>query len=133
MKKIYFFAIVLLAAFAFACGGSSVDSAMSQVEKALDRVEKNKVSMTQADWQALEAELEAPLQTLATALENKQVGTLKRLELMALTARVAAVFMEAGMNTVINEMDAAEVLPEDLERAAEQLEQATPADTGQSE
>lgn len=125
MKKIYIIVIALLAIVAVSCGGSAIDSAMSRVEKALERVEKNKADMTAADWQALQTELDEPLKVLASALKNDEVGMLKRAELMILTGRVAAVFMEAGMNTTLKEMENAGVSMDDLERAAGQLKKAT--------
>ena len=79
---------------------SSVDTALSQIEKAMDKVEKNKTSMTEADWEALSEELEQPAKVLNDALENDQVGALKKLKISAVMLRYVAVISEAALNTV---------------------------------
>ncbi len=127
MKNIYFIVIALWAVISISCGGSAVDSAMSQVEKALERVEKNKATMTPADWKALETELDEPLKALAAALENNEVGALKRLDLIMLTGRVTAVLMEAGMNTAVKEMENAGILMDDLQQDTEQIKEVSDA------
>ena len=91
-------AIVFLAA---SCGkGSSVDAALSQIEKAMDKIEKNKGTMTEADWQAMSEELEAPFKILNDALENNQIGAMKKLKITAVLMRYAAVASGAAVNTM---------------------------------
>ena len=95
-------AITLTAA---SCGkGSSVDAALSQIEKAMSRVEKNKTSMTEADWQALSNELEEPANVLNAALESDKVGVVKKLKISAAMLRYAAVLSEAVMHTVADSL-----------------------------
>ena len=95
-------AIVFVAA---SCGkGSSVDGAIAQIEKAMDKVEKNKTSMTEADWKALGEELEQPLQVLNDALESNQVGMMKKLKITAAVMRYAAVAGEAALHTVADSL-----------------------------
>ena len=93
--------VVATAFVAVSCNkGASVDAALSQIEKAMEKVEKNKTSMTEADWKALEAELEQPAKVLNDALENNQVSVLKRVKISAVMMRYVAVISEAAMHTV---------------------------------
>ena len=95
-------AIVFLAA---SCGkGSSVDSALAQIEKVMDKVEKNKTSMTEADWQAMGEELEQPLKVLNEALESNQIGALKKLKITAVVMRYAAMASEAAFHTMADSL-----------------------------
>ena len=97
--------VVTIAFVAVSCGkGSSVDSALSQIEKAMDKVEKNKTSMTTADWEALNAELEQPAKVLSDALDDNQVGTLKKLKITAVMLRYATVTGEAALHTVTDSL-----------------------------
>ena len=106
--KTKFQIIIVAIAIVFAavsCGkGSSVNTALSQIEKAMDKVEKNKTSMTEADWKALSAELEQPAQVLNDALENDQVGGLKKIKIAAVMLRYAAVAGEAAMYTLTDSL-----------------------------
>ena len=99
-----FFKIVIMALaitfVATSCGkGSSVDGALSQIEKAVDKVEKNKTSMTEADWKALEKELEQPAKVLNEALESDQVSALKKIKISVTMLRYATVIGEAALHT----------------------------------
>jgi len=90
---------------AVSCGsGSSVDAALAQIEKTMDKVEKNKTSMTEADWKALGQELEQPLHTLNEALENDKVSALKKLKISATMLRYVAVAGEAALRTVADSL-----------------------------
>ena len=90
---------------AVSCGkGTSVDGALSQIEKAMDKVEKNKTSMTEADWQALGEELEQPLQILNDALESNKVGMVQKIKITAAVMRYAAVAGEAALHTVTDSL-----------------------------
>jgi len=98
-----FIASMAILFMAVSCGGgkgSSVDSALAQIEKAMDKVDKNKTSMTEADWQALSAELEGPAQVLSDALDNDQVSLMKKLKITAVMVRYGVVAAEAAMYTI---------------------------------
>ena len=112
---------------AVSCGkGSSVDAALSQVEKAMNKVEKNKTSMTEADWKNLEAELEGPAKVLSDALESDKVGVMQKLKISAALLRYTAVVSEAVMHTVA---DSLSVVSGQLQEAFEndELKQALQA------
>ena len=102
MKTLKLLSVLLLALVMAACGGSSssLDKAVSQVEKALEKVEKNKGKMTEADWKNLEKEVEEPLQTIAKAFENNKLSIANRVKVTMLTAKWAAVVMEAGFSEI---------------------------------
>jgi len=102
MKTLKLLSVLLLALVMAACGGSSssLDKAVSQVEKALEKVEKNKGNMTEADWKNLEKEVEEPLQTIAKAFENNKLSIANRVKVTMLTAKWAAVVMEAGFSEI---------------------------------
>ena len=91
---------------AVSCGGrgSSIDAALSQIEKTMNKVEKNKTSMTEAEWQALNDELEQPAKILSDALESNQVGALKKIKISAVLLRYAAVVGEAAFHTVADSL-----------------------------
>ena len=91
---------IAIALTAVSCGkGSSVDAALSQIEKTMSKVEKNKTSMTETDWQALNDELEGPAQVLSVALESNDVSVAKKLKITAAMMRYATVISEAAMHT----------------------------------
>jgi len=122
--KTNFYIITMVIAIAFAavsCGsGSSVDAALAKIEKAVDKVEKNKTSMTEADWEALEKELEQPMKVLSDALENNQVGAMKKLKITAAMMRYMAVLSEAALHTVTDEL---KVVMEETQLANEEMQE----------
>jgi len=99
-------AAIIVAFAVVSCGnkGSSVDAALSRVEKAMDKVEKNKKSMTEADWQALSEDLEEHVNVLADAFESDKVSTLKKLKISAALLRHAAVLSEAAFYTLTDSL-----------------------------
>jgi hypothetical protein len=107
MKNVKLILIALAVAFmAASCGnGNSIDAALNQVEKAMDKVEKNKTSMTANDWKSFNEEMEAPCKVLNDALESNDVGTLKKLKISAVVLRMAAVAGEAAMHTAIDSLN----------------------------
>ena len=122
MKKIIIIGII--AAICAGCGGSSpINKAISQVEKALEKVEKNKGNMTESDWQNLEKEVEEPLQVIANALESNKVGMVERIKLMALVGKWATVAMEAGFTEIEKQTGVKrDEWNNELEKAAKELE-----------
>jgi len=100
-------AVIAIAVITVSCGskGSSIDAALAKIEKAMDKVEKNKTSMTEADWKALEAELEQPAKVLSDALESNQVSTLKKLKISAAIMRYTVVLSEAAMRTAVEQLE----------------------------
>ena len=129
MRKLIFIGIIV--AICAGCGGASpVDKAISQVEQALEKVEKNKGNMTEADWENLEKEMEEPLQVIVDALENNKIGMVDRIKVMTLVGKWTAVAMEAGLSEIekstgidrenfINELENA---AQELEKNAQELE-----------
>ena len=116
------------------CGGkgASVDAALSQIEKAMDKVEKNKTSMTEADWQAFSEELEGPVKILNEALESDRVGALKKLKITAVMLRYAAVVGEAAFHTAAEELQKTipigEQFADSLSAATNELQEALGSD-----
>jgi len=102
MKTLKLVSALLLVFIMAACGGnsSSIDKAVSQVEKALEKVEKNKGKMTEADWENLEKEVEEPLRIIAAAFEDNKFSIVNRMKVATLTAKWAAVVMEAGFSEI---------------------------------
>ena len=131
MKKIIIIGIIT-AIFAGCGGKSSVDRAITQVEKALEKVEKNKGNMTEADWRSLEQEVEESLQVIANAIESNKVGMMERLKLMTLAAKWATVTMEVGLSEIEKQTgidrenwgDELEKAAKEIEKAAQELEKA---------
>jgi len=124
MRK--FIIIGIIAAIFAGCGGSSsLNNAISQVEKALAKVEKNKGKMTEADWKTLEKEVEEPLQVISNALENNKVSVMERIKLMALVGKWAAVAMEASFMEIEKQTGVQrDDWGKELEKAAQELEKA---------
>jgi hypothetical protein len=106
MKNVKFIIIALAAAFlAAGCGsGNAVDSALSQLEDAMQKVEKNKTSMTAADWEQFAKETEAPCKILNEAMDSKDVGALKKLKISAVVIKYTAVIGEAAMHTAVDSL-----------------------------
>ena len=110
-------AVIAMALITVSCGkGSSIDAALSQIEKAMDKVEKNKTSMTEADWEALHEELEQSAKVLAEALESNQVGVVKKAKISMVMMRYVAVIGEAAMHTM------KDALQEQIEEAGDNAE-----------
>ena len=123
MKKFIIACIVV--AICTACGGSSVDKAISQIEKALEKVEKNKGKMTEDDWRALEKEVEEPLKVISDALDNDKVGVIGKVKILAVTAKWATVLAEAGLKEIEKQTGVAmENWGSELEKAAKELEES---------
>jgi hypothetical protein len=110
MKKIILNVfIVLIVLVVTACNRSStVDISMLQIEKAIEKVEKNKKNMTEADWKAFEKEVEEPVKTLNQAAEAGQIGAMKRIQIMALMGRLMSVVGEAGLQHYVGELNSIE-------------------------
>jgi len=126
MKKIIIIGIVA-AIIGAGCGGgaSSLDKSISQIEKALEKVEKNKGKMTDDDWRVLEKELEEPLKVISDAIESDKVGVLAKVKLVALAAKWAATLAEAGINGIEIQSGAdGDNWSIELEKAAKELEKA---------
>ena len=106
-KLIAAFALLAVMTMAISCGGgsSSVDAALSQMEKAMDKVEENKTSMTEADWKALAAELEQPAKILEEAVESNSLGAMARLRITAAMMRYVAILSEAALHTVTDSLN----------------------------
>ena len=117
---------------AVSCGSKSapVDAALAQIEKALDKVEKNKTSMTEADWTILSEELEQPSKVLQDALENNQVGLKTKIKIASVLKRYALSLQQAAFHTFKESLPAVtnqlqEVLGEDeMKQALEELQKA---------
>jgi len=111
------------------CGGGKdpVDSSLNQIEKAMEKVEKNKKNMTEADWQEFNKEVEEPSRVLKEALESKDVGAMKKLKISAVMLKYAAVLAEAGLNTAVEKLgdqvkEASEKVQEETEKIADEVE-----------
>jgi len=108
------------------CGGgsqSTVDSAISKLEKALDKVEKNKGSMTPEAWKALEAEMEEPLTVINKALENNELGVMGAIKVVGLVGKWAIVAMEYGASQLEQEVSGYDWqnLGKEIEKSVEEL------------
>jgi len=129
MKKLIFISIIgIIVAISAGCGGgaSPVEKSISQVEQALEKVEKNKGNMTEADWQSLEKEVEEPLKVIAEALETNKIGMMERIKVMTLVTKWSAVVMEAGLSEIEKSTGIdRENFGNELENAVQELEKAT--------
>ncbi|MCL2502802.1 MAG: hypothetical protein FWE99_06695 [Bacteroidales bacterium] len=126
MKKMKFITMLIIAMICVSCSGSSsVNKAITQVEKALEKVEKNKGNMSESDWKNIEKEMEGPLQVIAHALESNEVGMMERIKLMAVAAKWATVAMEAGFAEIEKQTGVhREELGNELEKAVREIEKA---------
>ena len=128
MKKL-FIAGMIVAVCAACGGGSSLDQSISKVEKALEKVEKNKGKMTEADWHNLEKEVEEPLKVIAEALESDKVGLVGKMKIITVTAKWATVLAEAGLSELEKRTGIErENLGTELEKAAKEIEKNTGGD-----
>jgi 16S rRNA U1498 N3-methylase RsmE len=119
MKKLVI--IFCIAVMCAACGSSPVDSSIRQVEKALERVEKNKDTMTKADWEALGKEIEEPLTVINAALEGDQIGVVGEVKVVMLVTKITTLMAEAGVQMLEQETGVkSEELMDAIKEAAEQ-------------
>ena len=132
MKKL--FVVICIVALCAGCGGSSsVDKAIAQIEKALEKVEKNSGNMTESDWKSLEKEVEEPLKVIQNALESDKTGAIQKLKLITVTTKWATVLINAGISEIEKETGIArenfeselEKVNEELEKAAEEIKKLT--------
>ena len=128
MKKLVIFCIVA-AMFAACGGGSPVDKAISDMEKAFAKYEKNKGNLTADDWANLEKEVEEPLKVLNDAAESGKLGVMQQLKITAAIVKWAAVAMEAGFleiekETGINRENWGEELEKAIKEATQEIEKA---------
>jgi hypothetical protein len=101
MKKlIIIFCVAVMCA---ACGSSPVDSSIRQVEKALEKAEKNKDTMTKADWEALGKEIEQPLTVINEALEGDRIGVVGKVKVVMLVAKITTLMAEQGVQMLEQE------------------------------
>jgi len=121
MKKNLFVLGVLLMVLV-GCGGSSLDNAISQVEKSTEKLTNSKGKMTEADWQSLQKETEAPLKVIADALQAGKVGAMDKIKIMAVMAQWSAAVMNAGFSEVAKQTDE---LGKSLENASKELEKVS--------
>ena len=125
MKKLI--VICIIATMCVGCGGSSsVDKAISQVEKSIDKLQKNKSKTTAADLQALEKEMEEPLKILSDAIENDKVGTVNKMKIIAITAKWATLVMEVGLDEMKKAGFDQENIGDELEKIVDEMKQALP-------
>ena len=124
-KLVAAFVLLAVMTMALSCGGgsSSVDTALSQMEKAMEKVEKNKTSMTEADWKALEADLEQPAKILEEAMEGNSIGAMARLRIAAAMMRYVALLSEAALHTVTDSLNV------HMEELNEKMEEINLADS----
>lgn len=126
MKK--FIMIGVFALFFAGCGGSSstLDGAISQVEKALARVEANQGNLSPEEWKALEVELETPLKVINAALENNEVGVSGTIKVISLLGKWAAVATKYGVSQMEKEVGSSlDTFGKELEKVVQGLEEST--------
>jgi hypothetical protein len=100
------FAMAALCVCLAGCGGkNSVDASIDKIEKAIAEVEKNKKNMTEADWKALNTELEGPVKVLKEAFDSKETGAMKKIKITTTLFKFAAVASEAGLNTALENIN----------------------------
>jgi len=121
MKKNLFVLSILMMLFV-GCGGSSLDNAISQVEKSTEKLTTGKGKMTEADWQSLQKETEAPLKVIADELQAGKVGAMDKIKIMAVMAQWSAAVMNAGFSEVAKQT---EDLGKSLENASKELEKVS--------
>jgi hypothetical protein len=93
-------ALVILCAALFAgCSSSPVDKSISRIEKAIEKVEKNKSKMTESDWQVFIAEIQEPYKVLDAAIKEDKVGAMKKIKIVAVTAKLMLIVGEAGFGS----------------------------------
>ena len=133
IRTIAALALLAVMTLAMSCGGrgSSVDAALSQIEKAMDKVAENKTSMTEADWEMLGEELEQPAAILKDALESNDVSAMQKIKITAAMLRYTAVVSEAALHTVTDslkiKMEEAH-FADSLSAATDQLQKALNSD-----
>jgi hypothetical protein len=119
MKKIHLLLMIAGVMMLASCGGSSVDKAISQIDKTIEKIEKKKGNMTDADWQAVQKEVEEPMKVLADALEKDKVGPLTKIKIIATTAKWVTVLSEAGLGEMGKKMGE---LGKELQNAGKEVE-----------
>ena len=98
-----------------ACNRSStVDQSILQIKKAIEKVEKNKDNMKEADWKAFEAEIEEPVKALYQAAESGQIGIEKRVQITALMGQLLSVVGDAGLENYTDEYNSIDSIEENM-------------------
>ena len=123
MKKLMMFGIIVMILIGCGGGASSVEKAISQVDKAIEKLEKKKGNVTEEDWLAIEKEVEEPLKVISDALDNDKVGPMTKLKLVAVTARWATAIAQSGFGKMIEEKSLE--FSKEIENASKEFENAT--------
>jgi hypothetical protein len=123
MKKI--FIISIIAVLCVGCGESLLNKAIGTVDKAIAQIEKKKGNMTEEDWNAIEKEVEEPLNIITRALKNNKVGAMEKIKIMAVTTKWAAALTEAGVSELEKKIGVdRENFDKELDKVAKDLEKA---------
>ena len=120
MKKLIMLGIITVILAGCGGGAQSVDQAISQVDKVIEKIEKKKGNMTEEDWRNFEKEAEQPMKVISDALENDKVGAMTKLKLIAVAGKWATTVSKAGL--IEFQKQAGESLKE-LEKSKEGLGQ----------
>ncbi|MBR8706586.1 OmpA family protein [Bacteroides pyogenes] len=125
MKKlIYLLLFALVATTLVGCGGKSEGkTALHEMEKIVEKAEKDKGILTADEWKALALSFEENENIVNKAVENKQIGVEGRMKFIALTARWAAASGEMMMAGIFSKLN--EVLKPEEEAAVDSVKEVT--------
>jgi DNA-binding phage protein len=87
------------------CGGrSDVDDSIAKIEDAIEKMKEKKTDLTEADWTAFAEEIKEPCEILKKELDEGNIGTLKKIKIVAVMTRLATVAGKAGLNAATDEL-----------------------------
>ena len=91
MKKGFYLLIFVMAVtLMVSCGRNEVKQSLQQMEKIVEKAEKEKDKLSQEEWKMLAEQFEEYKKIVKNALENKKIGATVQSRCTALTTRWAA-------------------------------------------
>ncbi len=108
MKKILYLFVIAFAVMALvSCGRSEGKSALRDLEKIVEKAEKNKDKLSAEEWKELFAEFQEKEAIANEAAEKNELGITGKVKLLALTTRWAAAYGPRMFEDMASEMDEA--------------------------
>ncbi len=100
------------------CGGQNEGKkALREMEKIVEKAEKDKEKLTPEEWKALALEFEQYEKTVNEAIENNKIGAVGQMKCLTLTTRWATVYGPEMLQEMIPD------LSEPLKNKGDELEQ----------
>lgn len=126
-RTIYVLLLALAATALISCSGRSEGKeALREMEKVVEKAEKNRDKLTPEEWKALAVEFEQCEKKVEEAIKNKKIGATGQIKSIALTTRWATAYGPVMLPEMISD------LSEPLKNMGTELEKMVDSMNGDS-